>query len=311
MIAPGQGELAMQDLTETTVTEAALAQMAATPDPRLRAVMASAVRHLHAWAREVNLTPAEWLQGIAFLTQVGQACTPARQEFILLSDTLGLSALVNILHDGTAPDAGTESSLLGPFYREDAPPLPLGASIAAHAAGPELALHGRITDRDGRPVPHATVQVWQTDAEGSYDLQVHGTAATDMRGNFVADADGNYRFRTLRPFGYLIPMDGPVGALVRAQGRHGKRPAHIHFLIAAPGYRELVTALYLADDPVIDSDVVFGVSSALVVSAVEHDPASPFPGMPSIRYDFELAAASGADTGRVGADPARLLPAAR
>ena len=299
----------MQDLTVETVTDDVLAQMATTTDPRLRQVMASLVRHLHDFARDVKLTPDEWLTAIGFLTKVGQACTPARQEFILLSDVLGLSALVNLLHDREAAELGTTSSLLGPFYRQDAPEVPLGGSIAVDGKGPELLLWGRVTDTAGHPVPGALVQLWQTDAEGLYDLQVEGGAATDMRGNVRCDAEGRYHLRTVKPLGYSIPMDGPVGALVHQQRRHGCRPAHIHFLIGAPGYRELVTALYFGDDPHIDSDTVFGVSRPLVVGAVADDPAAPARGIPSVRYDFQLARAAGAGSGRVGADPKQVLAA--
>ena len=299
----------MQDLTVETVTDDVLAQMATTTDPRLRQVMASLVRHLHDFARDVKLTPDEWLTAIGFLTRVGQTCTPARQEFILLSDVLGLSALVNLLHDREAAELGTTSSLLGPFYRQDAPEVPLGGSITVDGKGPELLLWGRVTDTAGHPVPGALVQLWQTDAEGLYDLQVEGGAATDMRGNVRCDAEGRYHLRTVKPLGYSIPMDGPVGALVHQQRRHGCRPAHIHFLIGAPGYRELVTALYFGDDPHIDSDTVFGVSRPLVVGAVADDPAAPARGIPSVRYDFQLAREAAAGSGRVGADPKQVMAA--
>ncbi len=297
----------MRDLTTTSVTEAVLTQMGQTPDPRLKQVMGSLVRHLHDFARDVNLTPDEWLQAIGFLTQVGQTCTPTRQEFILLSDILGISALVNLLHDKTAVEIGTESSLLGPFYQQDAPALALGDSIAAHSAGPELLVYGQVTDKSGKPLAHASVQVWQTDADGAYDVQKFDGTQMDMRGNFACDADGRFHFRTLRPLGYSIPLDGPVGTLVRAQGRHGCRPAHIHFLIGAEGYRELVTALYLGDDKYVDSDTVFGVSTPLVITPRDVDPDAPVKGLPSVRYDFRLGIAAGGETGRVGADPAQIL----
>ncbi len=299
----------MQDLTVETVTDDVLAQMATTADPRLRQVMASLVRHLHDFARDVKLTPDEWLTAIGFLTRVGQTCTPARQEFILLSDVLGLSALVNLMHDREGAELGTTSSLLGPFYRQDAPEVPLGGSIAVNGKGPELLLWGRVTDTEGHPVPGALVQLWQTNAEGWYDLQVEGGAATDMRGNVRCDAEGRFHVRTVKPLGYSIPMDGPVGALVHQQRRHGCRPAHIHFLIGAPGYRELVTALYFGDDPHIDSDTVFGVSGPLVVSTVADDPAAPVRGIPSVRYDFQLAREAAAGSGRVGADPKQVMAA--
>lgn len=300
----------MQDLDEFTVTEAALAQMANTTDPRLKQIMDAAVRHLHAFAREVQLTPAEWLKGIEFLTAVGQACTPFRQEFILLADVLGVSALVNAMHDKKARELGTQSSLLGPFFREGAPELPLGASIVATPSIPEIVIYGRVTDNDGKPVPNALVQVWQTSEHGLYDLQAENAAdVMDLRANFRADEEGRYHFRTVRPLGYSIPMDGPVGEMVKAQSRHGFRPSHIHFLIGGEGYRELVTALYFADDEHIDSDTVFGVSGSLVVQAKD-DPASPIAGLQAVHYDFRLAHAEAGDTGRVGADPSKLMKAA-
>ncbi len=297
----------MRDLTTSSVTDAVFEQMSETPDPRLKQVMESLVRHMHDFARDVNLTPEEWLKAIGFLTKVGQTCTPARQEFILLSDVLGFSALVNLLHDKTAVEIGTESSLLGPFYQQNAPSFALGDSIAVKADAPELLLSGQVTDKAGRPLPHALVQVWQTDAKGEYDLQKFHGEHMDMRGNFRCDAEGRFHFRTVKPLGYYIPMDGPVGALIRAQQRHGCRPAHVHFLISADGHRELVTAIYLANDEHIDSDTVFGVSSSLVVSPRDNDPDAPIKGIPAIRYDFRLGRAADNETGRVGADPSQIL----
>jgi protocatechuate 3,4-dioxygenase beta subunit len=297
----------MRDLTTSSVTDAVFEQMATTPNPRLKQVMESLVRHLHDFARDVKLTPEEWLTAIGFLTKTGQTCTPARQEFILLSDVLGLSALVNLMHDQTAMELGTESSLLGPFYQQNAPTFPLGATIATRADGPEIQLYGQVTDKAGKPIPKALVQVWQTDAKGEYDLQKFHGEHQDMRGNFICDDQGRFHFRSVLPLGYYIPMDGPVGALIRAQKRHGCRPAHIHFLIGAQGYRELVTAIYLAEDEHIDSDTVFGVSSPLVVSPKPNDPNAPVKGVPAIHYDFRLGRASGTETGRVGADPSQIL----
>jgi protocatechuate 3,4-dioxygenase beta subunit len=303
----------MQDLDRASITREVLAQMATTTDARLRTVMDAAVRHLHDFAREVELTPEEWLAGIAFLTAVGQACSPYRQEFILLSDVLGLSRLVNIMHDaGGREAAGTETSLLGPFFREQAPEFALGESIAMHdRAGQEILLFGQILDAAGRPVPGAEIDIWQTNAAGLYDLQARDATVMDMRGRFRADAEGRFHLRTVRPTGYSIPMDGPVGALVRRQGRHGMRPAHIHILVAAPGFRELVTALYLADDPNIGTDTVFGVSQSLVVAPAMGVPGAPRSDLPAIRYDFRLSRRAGGETGgRVGADPSRITPAA-
>lgn len=298
----------MLAIDEKTITTVALEQMSETPSPRLKEIMASLVRHLHAFAREVDLTPEEWLEGIKFLTAVGQKCTEFRQEFILLSDTLGMSALVNAMHDRRALADVTKSSLLGPFYRQDSPTLPLGASIATKGKGPETVIYGRIVDSAGNGIPNASVEIWQPDDEGWYDLQLQDPSQMDLRGRFFTDAEGRYHLRTIAPTGYMIPMDGPVGDMIRAQKRHGYRPAHIHFLISAPGYREVVTALYLSGDDHIESDTVFGVTDSLIVHVNPNDPVSPLPGLPSIHYDFQLAALAGdAVSGRVGADPSQIV----
>jgi len=297
----------MRAIDENTITQAALEQMASTPNPRLREIMAALTRHLHDFAREVDLTPEEWLDSIKFLTAVGQKCTAYRQEFILLSDTLGLSSLVNALHDRRATEAGTKSSLVGPFYRQDSPKLKLGDSIVTKPTnGLEVCLYGRVTNAAGKPVPNATVQVWQPDETGNYDLQKHDPSEMDLRGTFQTDSDGRYYLRTIAPLGYMIPMDGPVGDMIRAQRRHGYRPAHIHFIIAAPGHREVVTALYLQGDEHIDSDTVFGVTASLVTGINDKDAASPIPNLPTIKFDFQLPAAQAVGSGRVGADPSQI-----
>ncbi len=298
----------MRVIDENTITDAAIEQMSSTPNPRLKQIMAALVRHLHAFAREVDLTPEEWIEGIRFLTAVGQKCTPHRQEFILLSDTLGMSSLINALHDRRAKEAATKSSLLGPFYRQDAPMMELGDSIISKSEGSEVVFYGRVSNSAGQGIPNALVQIWEPDETGNYDLQKHDPSVMDLRGCFHADAEGRYYFRGLCPLGYMIPMDGPVGDMIRAQKRHGYRPAHIHFVISAPGYRELVTALYVAGDEHLDSDTVFGVSESLIVSVNKNDPNSPIPSLPSIRYDFRLATAKGAAmSGRVGADPSQVM----
>ena len=299
----------MQDLDEFTTTDETLRQMAGTASPRLKQIGEAAVKHLHAFAREVNLTPEEWLLGIQFLTEVGQKCSPLRQEFILLSDVLGLSAVVNSLHDKKARELGSQSSLLGPFYREGAAVMPMGSQIVEQPSVEEIVVWGKVTDNDGAPLANALIQVWQTSERGQYDLQERNGESMDMRGNFLTGADGAYHFRTVRPLGYSIPMDGPVGEMVMKQNRHGMRPSHIHCLIGAEGHRELVTALYFGDDPNIDSDTVFGVSRSLVVEAREN-PACPVPGLRSVHYDFRLAKAAAGESGRVGADPSKLMKAA-
>jgi protocatechuate 3,4-dioxygenase beta subunit len=298
----------MREYTPENITDVVLEQMSTTPDPRMKEIMESAVRHLHAFARDVQLTPGEWIRGIEFMTKVGQMCTPARQEFILLSDTVGLSALVNIMHDKTKMEEATGASLLGPFFRENTPKFEHGATIAdAKKGGPELVLYGRVTNAQGAPLANAQVIVWQTAADGRYDIQ-NSIDEIDCRGIFRTDEAGNYLLRTVRPLGYYIPLDGPVGAMVIAQKRHGKRPAHIHFLISAPGYRELVTALYISGDEHLEDDVVFGASGDLVVEVKENDAASPVKGVPSVHFDFSLARESEADrrAGRVGADPGQI-----
>ncbi len=297
----------MLAIDEKTITDIALEQMSATPNPRLRHIMECLVSHLHAFAREADLTPEEWLEGIKFLTAVGQACTPYRQEFILLSDTLGLSSLINTLHDRRSLEVGTKTSLLGPFYRQNAPERELGESIASPGDGPEICIYGQVTNLAGKPIPNASIEIWQADDHGAYDLQKHDPSEMDLRGWFHADAEGHYSLRTVRPLGYLIPMDGPVGDMIRAQHRHGYRPAHIHFLVGAPAYRELVTALYLRNDDHIGSDTVFGVTDSLITETKVNDPDSPFPNLPSIRFDFQLgAAAAKEESGRVGADPSQI-----
>jgi protocatechuate 3,4-dioxygenase beta subunit len=298
----------MRAIDEITITDAAIEQMSGTPDPRLKEVMASLVRHLHDFAREVDLTPEEWLKAIGFLTAVGQKCTEFRQEFILLSDTLGLSSLVNALHDKRGLESGTKSSLLGPFYRQDAPTLPLGTCIVKNPKAPVIGIYGKVTDSTGKGIPHASVQVWQPDEEGWYDLQKNDPKDMDLRGCFRADADGNYYLRSIAPMGYMIPMDGPVGDMIRAQKRHGYRPAHIHFLVGADGYREAVTALYLSGDDHIDSDTVFGVTDSLVTEVHKPDPSSPLPDLPCLHFNFTLAAKTAQDaSGRVGADPSQII----
>ena len=298
----------MLAIDEKTITDAALDQMATTPNPRFKHIMAALVRHLHAFAREADLTPEEWLHGIKFLTAVGQKCTEFRQEFILLSDTLGLSALVNSMHDRRALEDSTKSSLLGPFYRGDSPTLPLGTSIVGKGKAPNTVIYGRVENSSGEAIPNASVEIWQPDEEGWYDLQKLDPSEMDLRGRFFTDADGRFHLRTIAPTGYMIPMDGPVGDMIRAQRRHGYRPAHIHFVVGAPGYREVVTAIYLTGDPHLDSDTVFGASESLVVGINPNDPDSPSPDLQSIRFDFRLASLAGeAASGRVGADPSQIL----
>lgn len=297
----------MRLIDENTVTDAVLEQMAPTSDARLKEVMSALVRHLHSFAREVDLRPEEWLAGIAFLTAVGQTCTPHRQEFILLSDTLGLSTMVNALHDKRLAETATKSSILGPYYRQNSPQHKLGESIAAKTHGQPIGIYGRVTDKKGEGIRDASIEIWQTDEEGNYDLQMTAAEEMDLRGTFRTDSDGRFYLRSVRPRAYQIPMDGPVGKLLQKQGRHGYRPAHIHFLVGAPGYREVVTAAYMGTDEYLQTDTVFGVMPSLVTETRTSDASSPFPELPSLRFDFTLVAqAKGAGSGRVGADASKI-----
>jgi hydroxyquinol 1,2-dioxygenase len=300
----------MYEFTTENITDAVIERMSTTPDPRLREIMACLVKHLHDFAREVNLTPEEWIGGIGFLTRVGHITTDVRQEFVLLSDTLGLSTLVNTLHDRTAIEDATHTSLLGPFFREDTPEMKLGDCISKKDKSQQICLFGKVTNVDGKPLPNAKVIVWQTASDGSYDLQQGDGSDVDYRGIFHTDKDGNFYLRSVRAKGYYIPMDGPVGDMIRAQKREGCRPAHIHFLISAPGYRELVTALYVQGSNYLDSDEVFGAAADLVVEEKANDPASPIKGMPSLHFDFSLSRAAEVEkTGRMGADPSKVAAA--
>jgi hydroxyquinol 1,2-dioxygenase len=292
----------MHDLDANNITDTVLETFASCADPRFKQIIGSVVRHLHACARELKLTPEEWLAAIRFLTEVGQTCTPNRQEFILLSDTLGVSALVNILNSQAA-DA-TVSSLLGPFFRENAPELALGATIAPHDKGEQVVLSGRVQDARGKPIANALIDVWQAGSDGLYDIQTDQPQEMDLRARFRTDKDGRYHFRTALPIGYGVPMDGPVGKMLTCGARHGKRPAHIHFLLSAPGYQELATALYIAGDPHIDSDAVFGVSGALVVAP---KPVKDGPTQRGITYDFVLSGGARDGSSRVGSDPAAIM----
>jgi hydroxyquinol 1,2-dioxygenase len=292
----------MRDLNADNITDTVLETFASCADPRFKQIIGTVVRHLHAAARELKLSPEEWLAAIQFLTDVGHKCTPTRQEFILLSDTLGVSALVNILN--SHPADATVPSLLGPFFRDNAPELPLGANIAPHDKGEVVVMAGRVHDARGKPVANALLDVWQAGSDGLYDIQTDKPELMDLRARFRTDKDGRYNFRTALPIGYGVPMDGPVGAMLTKGSRHGRRPAHIHFLLAAPGYQELATALYIAGDPHIESDAVFGVSGALIVAP---QPAKDGQTQRAITYDFVMAPGARDGSSRVGADPAAIL----
>ena len=283
----------MRNVTEANLTNVVLNTFADTEDARLKEIMTSFVRHLHAFIREVNLTEEEWLTGIEFLTATGQMCDARRQEFILLSDTLGASTLKDLINN-RKPAGMTEWSILGPFYREGAEELPLGANIANDTPGEPVVVSGRVSAPDGNPLANVLLDVWQSDAEGHYDLQLIDASHMNLRGRFHTDTNGNYFFRTIKPSFYPIPDDGPVGKMLRAAGRHPFRPAHIHFKVSADGYTALTTELYVNGDPYLDSDVVFGVRSSLIADfvrcestedAARYHVTAPFY---TVHYDFVL-----------------------
>lgn len=281
----------MRNLTETNLSEAVIAAMAGAKDARFKTIMTSLVKHLHAFIREVGLTESEWLAGIRFLTAVGQKCDEKRQEFILLSDTLGATTMKDLVNNRKPPGV-TEYTILGPFHRPDAPELLLSANIAGDLPGESTIMRGRVLSASGSPIPNARLDVWQSDAEGFYDLQMPNVQGPTLRGVFHTDADGRYVFRTIKPAFYPIPDDGPVGQMLAAMGRHPYRPAHIHFIISADGYKSVTTELFVEGDPYLDSDAVFGVRESLVVpfaqnDSDDHTDQSDVPSF-TVDYDFVL-----------------------
>jgi len=279
----------MKRLTAQNITDTVRERFAQCADPRLRTIMTELIGHLHDFARDVKLTPAEWMVAIRFLTDTGQKCDDKRQEFILLSDTLGLSALVDLLANRAVNPAATESSLLGPFFREGAPELELGSSIARKVEGAGILVRGRVISVDQRAVTGATIDVWQASPMGTYDLQSANPEQMDLRARFRSDSEGRYYFRSVKAASYPVPTDGPVGRMLNTVGRHPYRPAHIHFRIAATGYQPLTTALYIAGDKYLDSDAVFGSRSSLVVEyqpVAKRDQANG--AEDSIEFDFVL-----------------------
>jgi hydroxyquinol 1,2-dioxygenase len=272
----------MRNVTEDTITQAVVDSLAGTPDARLREIMASLVRHLHAFAREVRLTEAEWSRGIEFLTGVGHMTDDQRQEFILLSDTLGLSMLV-VAMNNAKPAGATASTVFGPFFVEGAPKYAHGDDVGNGAPGVPCLVRGRVLDLDGKPVAGASIEVWQADAKGKYDVQRPDRSGHQGRGSLVAGGQGEYHFRSILAEAYPIPDDGPVGDLLRATRRHPWRPAHLHFMIRAPGYETLITHVFRAGDRYLDSDAVFGVRESLVADWKEQPD-----GTYLVEYDFVL-----------------------
>ncbi|MFD8218067.1 dioxygenase [Streptomyces sp. NPDC059697] len=283
----------MRDLTSDTITEAVISTMRDTKGARVAEILESLVRHLHAFVRDVELTEEEWAQGVDFLTRTGQTCTPTRQEFILLSDVLGVTMLVDALSN-RRPANATQNSVLGPFFRQDRPQHADAADISGGLPGTPLFFEGRVVNREGAPVTGAGVDVWHSDSEGHYDVDVPGQVDPAMRALFRTDETGHFSFRSIRPSSYPIPGDGPVGELLNATSRSPMRPAHVHLLIDAPGFQRVTSMLFPSDDPYLDTDPVFGVKESLVESydtyAADAGPCSGLTDVPYtlLRHTFVL-----------------------
>jgi hydroxyquinol 1,2-dioxygenase len=271
--AGGQVTLAAMatDFTEETAADAVVGSFAQTPDQRLRELLTSLVRHLHAFVRETEPTIAEWERAIGFLTATGQKCDDERQEFILLSDVLGVSMLVETINNRKGGGA-TESTVLGPFHVVAPPPRELGDTIDLVGTGTPCVVRGRVLAADGTPLPGAQLDVWQANDQGCYDVQQPEVQPRgNGRGLFTAGPDGAFWFRTIVPSHYPIPTDGPVGELLTRTRRHPYRPAHIHFIVTAPGYRPLTTHIFVAGSAYLDSDAVFAVKKSLIKEFAEID----------------------------------------
>jgi len=273
--------MAIRNFTEETLTAEVLRRIEGTPNPRLKEVMTSLVKHLHAFVREVRPTQEEWFTGVKFLTETGHWCDDKRQEFILMSDTLGVSMLVDFINYGKTANA-TESTVLGPFYVEGAPELPQGANIARPGTpGDPCVVECSVSGLDGKPLAGALVDVWETGGDGFYDVQK--SEGTNLRARFRTGGDGRLSFKCVKPVSYPVPHDGPVGKMLTATGRHPMRPGHLHFMIQAPGFDKLVTHLFVRGDEFLDSDAVFGVKESLIADFEKNAK-----GGYALRYGFVL-----------------------
>ena len=273
------------------VTAAVLAEVDRTKDPRTRELLAAAVRHLHAFVRETQLTEREFQNVTRIVARLGQLTNESHNEVVLIAGSLGLSSLVCLQNNGQGGGHGTTANLLGPFWRAGSPREENGASIVrSPTPGDPIFVTGSVIDQEGRPVAEAEVDVWNTSGEGFYENQDPRQADMNLRGRFVTGQDGRFSFRTVKPAGYPIPVSGPAGDLLRAQGRHNMRPAHIHFLISKPGYKTQFSQVYSSDDPNLETDAQFGVTAALVGHYIRHDSAAepaPDPDVTGPWYSLE------------------------
>lgn len=290
--------MAPRELDEHNITEAVLERFSQAPDPRIKEVCVSLVKHLHDFVRDVRPTEDEWAYAIDFLTRTGQICDDVRQEFVLLSDTLGVSTLVDSINNPAGGDI-TQSTVLGPFWTAEMPDCKLGDNIAGNMKGEPCYVYGTLRSEDGTPLANAQMDVWHSDDDGFYDVQqLEELGGTAGRGRFRTDENGKFWFWSIKPTHYPIPTDGPVGEMLRAQGRHPWRPAHLHFIFQAPGHRRLVTHIFDPTDEYIDSDAVFGVKESLIREYKENPPGTAPDGtkmdtaFTTITYDFVMAKAA-------------------
>jgi hydroxyquinol 1,2-dioxygenase len=293
-VAEPEKTAAGSELDDRQLTQAVLASFEQSTSERLRTVLQSLVGHLHAFVREVELTEEEWARGIDFLTRTGHITSGERQEFILLSDVLGISMLT-IGINNRRPAEATESTVFGPFFVEGSPRFDSGADLAVGAPGEPCLVQGRVRSLDGEPVASARIEVWQADDEGLYDVQYAELDHARLRGHLFSDGDGRFWFWTVKPTAYPIPTDGPVGELLAAAGRGVMRPAHVHFMVEAAGFQKLITHVFVAGDPHLDADAVFGVKRSLITAFQRHEPGTAPDGraleVPFYTADYDLVLA--------------------
>jgi hydroxyquinol 1,2-dioxygenase len=298
-VAFGPGSTVMREFNEHSLTQEVTRRLTQGDNARANRIMTSMIKHLHDFVRDVEPTFEEWQYAIDFLTRTGQACTPLRQEFILLSDTLGVSMLVDAINH-RMPEGTTETTVLGPFYLGEHRVTANGADISVDVEGERMFAEASVKGADGKPLVGVPVDIWHSDDEGFYDAQKDTAGEPSLRGRFVTDANGRIFFKSIIPVSYPIPHDGPVGEMLRTAGQHPMRPAHVHFLIDAPGYEKLITHVFVAGDEYLDSDVVYGVKESLV-AGFDRQTAPTYPdGTPApqswrhLKYDFVLKPVSAA-----------------
>ncbi len=291
--------------SEKDVTKAVLSELERAPNPRLREIMSAFVRHLHDFAREVKLTEEEFQAAIGYIVALGKHTNATHNEAVLMSGSLGFSTLICLLNNGSRGQTETDANLLGPFWRMDSPKTPNGASIVrSPTPGPVLFVGAWFRDTSGKPIAGAEVDIWQSSPEGFYENQDPVQADMNLRGQFTTDKDGHISFRSVKPAGYPIPVDGPVGELLRAQGRHNMRPAHLHFLTYKTGFKTLISQIYDPEDKHIDNDVQFGVTEHLIGEYVRHD--GPCPSAADVKapwYTLEHTFVMEAGTARLPRPP--------